>query len=134
DCTDVPSSNSSLDRNAIAILGRAESGLWRIFLADSSGILYVTDPPYDPTDIFKSKLSVTTAWDTLSLGRFYEKITIMNKSDSVEVSIAFGADTSNHMLFPPGITRVLPIPTDTLTIKGDGLAEISIDCINRKRY
>jgi len=134
DSTSVDAAYNAYKRVGTKLLGRAESELWRILRADSSGNLYVTEPYYDPTDMLDTTLAITTSWDTLELGKKYEKITIMNTSSTVTLHVAFGADTSYNLLFPPNIARVWSIATDTLCIKGTGPANIPIDCINRKRY
>ena len=134
DSTVVDSVYTAYKRAGIKILGRAESGLWRLVRVDSTGNLYVTEPLYDPAVMFDTTLAITTAWDTLELGRAYEKITIMNTSTTNTAHVGFSPDTSKNILIPPNIARVWSICTDTLVIKGTESANIIIDCANRKRY
>ena len=134
DSTAIDAAYTAYKRVGTKLLGRAESGLWRILRADSSGNLYVTEPLYDPADMLDTTLAVTTSWKTVPLLKEYEKITIMNTSPTVTLHVAFGADTSYNLLYPPNLARVWSIVTDTLMIKGTGSASIPIDCINRKRY
>jgi hypothetical protein len=134
DSTSVDGAYTAYKRAGVKMLGRAESGLWRIMRVDSSGNIYVTEPLYDPAVMLDTTLAITTAWDTLELGRTYEKITLINASTTNTAHVGFSPDTSKNILIPPSIARVWSISTDTLVVKGTESANIIIDCANRKRY
>ena len=134
DSTSVDAAYSAYKRVGTKLLGRAESGLWRLARADSSGNLYVTEPYYDPVDMADTTITISTAWDTIPLGKVYEKFLIYNTHATTIARIGFSADPTYQMLWPANIGNTWSIATDTLVVRGDAAGTLIINMVNRKRY
>jgi len=138
-----PRQTDRLDSTAIQAQGRrwgvvqavlAESGLWRLMLADSSGILYVTPPEMEYYQC--DTVVATTSDDSIcAFDRDYEFFMVAAK-ESWDYQVGFG-DTAD--IYVPGgcVLNLYVPPTDTVWVQcaeSGRSTLISVTGFRRKRY
>ena len=132
DSTAVPILYTNYARFGTILLARAESGLYRIVLADSSGILYTTGANYDET--YSHTTTASTTRDTIALSGTYEQFTVYCDDASKPFWVMFGTDSTFCERFPMGGIGNHAVECDTVIVwLESGSATITVTKRHRER-
>lgn len=132
DSTAVPASYDNYSRFGTVLMGRAESGLYRLLLADQSGNLYVTEPIYNV--FYTDTSTVTTTKDTIALGATYEKFSVSLDDATKPFWIIFGTDSTKCLRVPAGGIANESVECDTIIVwLESGSSKMNITKRNRER-
>ncbi|MDD2869669.1 hypothetical protein [Neomegalonema sp.] len=133
DSVSVGTPYSDYKRAGVAIMGRAESSLFRIALMDSSGVLYFAEAVYD--SMTYDTTNASTTWDTLAFTKKYEFFNVFCDDVNKPFLVSFGADTTHKVRVAAGGILPMSVVTDTVTVRLEsGTSVITVDAYNRKRY
>jgi hypothetical protein len=121
--------NAQQTRNMV----RGEDDEWKFMRSDSSGVIFTTPGPVEPTATRDTTLAVTTSWDTLALASTFEIFSVINNSAGT-VYLSLCADTAAAATIPPNIAYTLYGQTDSLAIKGSASINVIINMFNRERF